>query len=99
MARKPDLDSNEMLQQEFKYISQTAFQANEDRSRVTSFYFVSVGSLVAAIIGTQLEPQQKTVSFAFFARFLNELLRSITFLSPENENFLLPSLLRTQRTP
>ena len=43
---------------------------NEDRSRVTSFYFVSVGSLVAAIIGTQLEPQQKTVSFAFFALFL-----------------------------
>lgn len=70
MARKPDLKPDEMLQKEFEYISQTAFQANEDRSRVTSFYFVSVGSFVAAIIGTQMEAQQKTVSFAFFALFL-----------------------------
>ena len=70
MPRKPNLNPDEMLQQEFKYISQTAFQANEDRSRVTSFYFVSVGSFVAAIVGTQLEAQSKTVSFAFFALFL-----------------------------
>jgi hypothetical protein len=70
MARKPNLNSDEMLQQEFKYIAQTAFQANEDRSRVTSFYFVSVGSFVAAIIGTQLEEQSRIVSFAFFSLFL-----------------------------
>lgn len=70
MPRKPNLNSDEMLQQEFKYIAQTAFQANEDRSRVTSFYFVSVGSFVAAIIGTQLEAQSRIVSFAFFALFL-----------------------------
>lgn len=70
MARKPDLNPDEMLQGEYKYIAQTAFQANEDRSRVTSFYFVSVGSFVAAIIGTQLEAQSRIVSFAFFALFL-----------------------------
>jgi hypothetical protein len=70
MARKPTLSPDEMLRQEYDYISQTAFQANEDRSRVTSFYFVSVGSFVAAIVGTQLETQSKTVSFAFFALFL-----------------------------
>lgn len=70
MARKPELTPDEMLQGEYKYIANTAFQANEDRSRVTSFYFVSVGSFVAAIIGTQLEAQSKTVSFAFFALFL-----------------------------
>lgn len=70
MARKPELTPDEMLQGEYKYIAQTAFQANEDRSRVTSFYFVSVGSLVAAIIGTQLEAQSRTVSLAFFGLFL-----------------------------
>lgn len=70
MARKTNLNPDEMLKEEYKYIAQSAFQANEDRSRVTSFYFVSVGSFVAAIIGTQLESQSKTVSFAFFALFL-----------------------------
>lgn len=70
MTRKPDLNPDELLQGEYKYIAQTAFQANEDRSRVTSFYFVSVGSFVAAIIGTQLEAQSRIVSFAFFALFL-----------------------------
>jgi len=59
-----------MLQKEFDYISQTAFQANEDRSRYTSFYLVSTGSLIAAIIGTQLEGESKTVSLAFFVLFL-----------------------------
>lgn len=70
MARKPEFTPDEMLQGEYKYIANTAFQANEDRSRVTSFYFVSVGSFVAAIVGTQMEAQSKTVSFAFFALFL-----------------------------
>jgi Na+/melibiose symporter-like transporter len=70
MPRKLNLNPDEMLQGEYKYIAQTAFQANEDRSRVTSFYFVSVGSFVAAIIGTRLEEQSRIVSFAFFALFL-----------------------------
>lgn len=70
MARKPELKPDEMLQKEYEYISQTAFQANEDRSRVTSFYFVSVGSFVAAIVGTQLQAQSRIVSFAFFGLFL-----------------------------
>lgn len=69
MARKVNLDPNEMLQKEYNYITQTAFQANEDRSRVTSFYFVTVGTFVAAILGTQFEPENKTVAFAFFVLF------------------------------
>ena len=60
---------DDILEAEYHYIADTAFQANEDRSRVTSFYFVSVGSFVAAILGTQFEPQQSTVSFAFFILF------------------------------
>ncbi|MBI3160990.1 MAG: hypothetical protein HYZ23_00690 [Chloroflexi bacterium] len=65
------LDHHDMLQAEFEYISNSAFQANEDRSRVTSFYFVTVGSLVAAILGTRLEEiQGKGISLAFFVLFL-----------------------------
>ncbi len=51
---KPDvLNPSEFLIAEYNYIGQAAFQANEDRARVASFYFVSVGSLVAAILGAQ----------------------------------------------
>lgn len=69
MARKPSLTPNEMLQKEFEYITQTAFQANEDRSRVTSFYLVSVGSFVAAILGTGFDTGQSAISIAFFILF------------------------------
>ncbi|MDD2922108.1 MAG: hypothetical protein PHQ36_07455 [Anaerolineales bacterium] len=71
MTVKPKLNRDEMLQAEFEYIADTAFQANEDRSRVTSFYFVSTGSLVAAILGTQFaEAQVKNVSLALALLFL-----------------------------
>ncbi len=49
----PKLKPDEILRAEYDYIAQCAFQANEDRARVASFYFVSVGSLVAAILGSQ----------------------------------------------
>lgn len=70
MASKIKLDSDEILGAEFEYIANTAFQANEDRARVTSFYFVSVGSLVAAILGTQFaEDDLQGVSLAFSLLF------------------------------
>jgi len=58
MSEKP-LDPTEILQAEFEYIAQTATQANEDRAKVASFYFVTVGSLIAAILGTQILDQGK----------------------------------------
>jgi hypothetical protein len=71
MADKIKFDHNQMLQAEFDYIANTAFQANEDRSRVTSFYFVSTGSLVAAILGTQFgQTKIQDVSIAFSLLFL-----------------------------
>jgi len=71
MAGKKKLRPDEILISEYNYIANTAFQANEDRSRVTSFYFISTGSLVAAILGTQFaEAQIKSVSPAFFFLFL-----------------------------
>ena len=71
MSIKQKLSPDEMLQEEFKYIANTAFQANEDRARVTSFYFVSVGSLVAAILGTQFaSDDMQGVSLAFCFLFI-----------------------------
>lgn len=70
MSEKKKLNHHEMLQTEYKYIADTAFQSNEDRSRVTSFYFVSVGSLVAAILGTQFgNTISRGASLAFFLLF------------------------------
>ena len=51
--KHPLLDLDELLAAEFSYIAQTATQANEDRARVSSFYLIAVGSLVAALFGTQ----------------------------------------------
>ena len=64
------LESDEILKAEYEYIASTVFQANEDRSRVASFYFVSVGSIVAAILGTQFAADNlKSVSIAFSILF------------------------------
>jgi len=49
-----ELGREEILEAEYGYIAQTAFQANEDRARVSSFYLLAVGSLVAALFSTQL---------------------------------------------
>jgi hypothetical protein len=51
---KPTLDPGPLLQSEYAYIAQTAFQANEDRARVTTFYLVNLGGLVAALVSSQL---------------------------------------------
>jgi MFS family permease len=70
MPTKPKLNSDEILKAEYDYIASTVFQANEDRSRVTSFYFVSVGSLVAAILSAIFSTNDlKNVSLAFSGLF------------------------------
>jgi hypothetical protein len=50
----PRVELDELLASEYEYITHTANQANEDRARVSSFYLIAVGSLVAALFGTQL---------------------------------------------
>ena len=52
------LEFDELLAAEFAYIAQTANQANEDRARVSSFYLIAVGSLIAALFGAQLFEQE-----------------------------------------
>lgn len=67
------VDLDELLAAEFEYIAQTAFQANEDRARVSSFYLIAVGSLLAAMFGTQLfDPAffSQTVKLMFSGLFI-----------------------------
>lgn len=71
MPVKPKLDTNEILKAEYNYIANTVFQANEDRSRVASFYFVTVGSLVAALLGSIFSADNlKGATLAFSGLFL-----------------------------
>ena len=80
MPVKPKLNSDEILKSEYNYIANTLFQANEDRSRVTSFYFVTVGSLVAAIISVLFSAENmKNIALAFFGLFL--ILTLLGFLT------------------
>ena len=71
MPIKPKLDVDEIMKAEYEYIATTIFQANEDRSRVASFYFVSVGSLVAAILSAIFSVNDlKNVSLEFSGLFV-----------------------------
>jgi hypothetical protein len=66
------IEFDELLAAEFDYIAQTAIQANEDRARVSSFYLIAVGSLLAALFSTQFfdptSPSQ-TVNLMFSGLF------------------------------
>ena len=67
------IELDELLAAEYQYIAQTANQANEDRARVSSFYLIAVGSLVAALFSTQLfEPDlfTQTVKIMFSGLFV-----------------------------
>ncbi|NJC94855.1 MAG: hypothetical protein C3F07_16945 [Anaerolineales bacterium] len=70
--KSPLVELDELLAAEFSYIAQTATQAMEDRARVSSFYLIAVGSLIAALFGTQLFDPEKftaTVKFMFSGVF------------------------------
>ncbi len=67
------IELDELLAAEYNYIAQTAVQANEDRARVSSFYLIAVGSLVAALFSTQLFDPGKftqTVKIMFSGLFV-----------------------------
>jgi hypothetical protein len=66
------IELDELLAAEYNYIADTASQANEDRARVSSFYLIAVGSLIAALFGTQYsgsDIQSTTVSLMFGGLF------------------------------
>lgn len=57
---------SDLVVAEFNYIASTAFQANEDRARVTQFYLVTVGTFIAALFGSQLENVDRQQLYAAF---------------------------------
>ena len=75
------LSRDDILTAEFNYIAQTATQANEDRAKITSLYFVTVGTLVAAIFGASVTSFdasiQLSVRIAFTIIFLALSLHSL----------------------
>ncbi|MDR3575912.1 MAG: hypothetical protein P4L50_18775 [Anaerolineaceae bacterium] len=66
-SKDEKLEPGEILLAEYTYIAQTAFQAGEDRARVTSFYLVSVGTLVAAFLSSQLQKGLQPAVFGAFS--------------------------------
>jgi F0F1-type ATP synthase assembly protein I len=67
------VEFDELLASEFDYIAQTAAQATEDRARVSSFYLIAVGSLIAAMFGTQfigMKSLPMTINLMFSGLFL-----------------------------
>jgi hypothetical protein len=72
MATKPSLSRDEILKAEYDYIANTVFQANEDRSRATSFYLLTFSSFIAAILSYQFDKSLNGnwVDWGFFALFI-----------------------------
>lgn len=71
----PPVELDDLLAAEYNYIAETATQANEDRARVSSFYLIAVGSLLAALFSTQLfEPERFTQSVKLLFSLLFALL-------------------------
>lgn len=71
------VDLSAIITAEFNYIAQTAFQSNEDRARVSTFYLSSAASLIAAIVTSQLlgdssqlpSTNQQAVAWAYACLF------------------------------
>jgi hypothetical protein len=70
--KQPPIELDELLAAEYNYIAQTAAQAFEDRARISSFYLIAVGSLIAALFGTQLFENELTqpIKLMFSGLFL-----------------------------
>ncbi|MEW6086658.1 MAG: hypothetical protein AB1607_18905 [Chloroflexota bacterium] len=72
-SKSQPIAADEFLTEEYEYIAQTAAQANEDRARISSFYLIAVGSLIATIFGTQFfDPDffTRSIKFMFSGIFL-----------------------------
>ena len=65
------LNRNTILEAEFNYIAQTAYQAHEDRANTTTFYLAAVGSVVVAIFGSMQDGfEAEYINLAFGILFL-----------------------------
>ena len=62
-----ELKADSILSAEYEYIAQTAFQTNEDRAKVSTFYVLTVGSFLAAMLGLQTDLLQTQFIYLAFA--------------------------------
>ncbi len=61
---------NALIIAEFEYIAQATLQSSEDRARVSSYYLVTTGAAVAAILGAKFDVGMNgTVNFAIGVGF------------------------------
>src|SRR5690242_19600282 len=74
------VEFDDLLAAEFSYIADTANQANEDRARVSSFYLIAVGSLVAALFGTQFFQSNSALQSLTINRMFSVLFFLLTLL-------------------
>lgn len=61
------VDLSAILVADYAYIAQTAFQANEDRARATTYYLLSIGTVLAAVFASNtdsIDPWRTAVAFA-----------------------------------
>ena len=68
--------NKEILAAEFDYIAQTAFQAQEDRARVSEFFLISFGTLLAALLTSQFGQLNLKLTYILFT----VLLSAVAFL-------------------
>jgi hypothetical protein len=79
-ARNETLSLDEILGAEFRYAVQTAAQAHEERAQATSFYLISIGSFLAALLGSRsLSGNTRAISMALAGLFF--LLTILGFLT------------------
>jgi hypothetical protein len=76
------INPTEILVAEFNYIAESAFQANEDRARVSQFFFVTFATFIAAIFSSQLEHVDTNQIYITFAIvfLLVSMLGALTLL-------------------
>ncbi len=64
-------EHQEFIVAEFNYMAQTAFQAQEDRARVSEFFLVSFGTFIAAVFSSQSSnPDPKLINNVFLILFI-----------------------------
>lgn len=69
MTKPDNLDAGDILVAEFQYIAQIAHNDSEDRARVSTFYLVSVGSVLAALLSARSANTSALINGGFMAVF------------------------------
>jgi len=63
-------DHQGFITAEFGYIANTAFQAHEDRARVSEFFLISFGTFLAALLSAKFSGLEQNLIFTIFSILL-----------------------------